>query len=407
MPPETPVEATRLNDGKPVLTADHFRKVGASEAEAGNINGPSVVRVPDWVPVHERPAKDARYYLYFAHHGGRYIRMAYAPEPTGPWRPFNTGDAVDSSMGDESSASPPRRTPGSGVLDLDLADSGEISTGSFRIRRHIASPDVLIDSQNRRFVMYFHAPSSTGRQETFVATSQFGLNFNPAASGGEEPAGAGSGVRDVIPGWFYFRTFEVAGRTFAYANGGRLYRAPGTTAAGERATLENADEPGGLWNPAGEEDRAEYWELIADRDNPIREIYRKLDRKTDAPRHFAVHHDEEAFPDDIFIFYTAKGDAPERILLTVIDLSALSRRERQEPANWRVKPPDQRTLLEPDQPWEGGDLPVATSASGKAVAVRELRDPFIFKDADGQLYLFYTGRGEEAIGVAALKIRSP
>lgn len=45
-----------------------------------NINGPSLLRVPDWV---KTPL--AKYYLYFAYHKGEQIRMAYANELTGPW----------------------------------------------------------------------------------------------------------------------------------------------------------------------------------------------------------------------------------------------------------------------------------------------------------------------------------
>ena len=35
-----------------------------------NINGPSLIRVPDWI---DNPL--GRYYLYFANHKGRYIRL--------------------------------------------------------------------------------------------------------------------------------------------------------------------------------------------------------------------------------------------------------------------------------------------------------------------------------------------
>src|SRR5687767_12344715 len=38
-----------------------------------NINGPTVIRVPAWV---KQPL--SRYYMYFAHHMGHYIRLAYA-----------------------------------------------------------------------------------------------------------------------------------------------------------------------------------------------------------------------------------------------------------------------------------------------------------------------------------------
>jgi hypothetical protein len=45
-----------------------------------NINGPSLIRVPDWI---QEPL--GRYYLYFAHHDGRYVRLAYSDELQGPW----------------------------------------------------------------------------------------------------------------------------------------------------------------------------------------------------------------------------------------------------------------------------------------------------------------------------------
>jgi hypothetical protein len=40
-----------------------------------NINWPSLIRVPDWV---EDPL--GRYYLYFSHHKGNHIRLAYADD---------------------------------------------------------------------------------------------------------------------------------------------------------------------------------------------------------------------------------------------------------------------------------------------------------------------------------------
>ena len=36
-----------------------------------NINGPSLIRVPNWVE-----GRLSRYYLYFADHKGAYIRLA-------------------------------------------------------------------------------------------------------------------------------------------------------------------------------------------------------------------------------------------------------------------------------------------------------------------------------------------
>ena len=51
-----------------------------------NINGPSLIRVPGWIA---RPL--GRYYLYFAHHDGRYIRLAYSDELPGPWTTYRDG----------------------------------------------------------------------------------------------------------------------------------------------------------------------------------------------------------------------------------------------------------------------------------------------------------------------------
>ena len=46
-----------------------------------NINGPSVVRMPDWVE-----GKQAALHLYFGHHKGDSIRLGYADRLEGPWK---------------------------------------------------------------------------------------------------------------------------------------------------------------------------------------------------------------------------------------------------------------------------------------------------------------------------------
>ena len=68
-----------------------------------------------------------------------------------------------------------------------------------------------------------------------------------------------------------------------------------------------------------------------------------------------------------------------------------------------------QTLLAPVAPWEGGDLPIAASFRGELnVPARELRDPYVFRDDGGALYLYYVGGGEQAIGVVGLiKEESP
>jgi hypothetical protein len=51
-----------------------------------NINGPSLIRVPGFVA---QPL--GKYYLYFAHHKGSYIRLAYADNVEGPYTVYTPG----------------------------------------------------------------------------------------------------------------------------------------------------------------------------------------------------------------------------------------------------------------------------------------------------------------------------
>ena len=69
-----PVQIQRLAD-RPIIHQ------GMDPALGDNINGPSLIRVPPWVT-----APLGRYYLYFAHHEGGYIRLAFADDLLGPWR---------------------------------------------------------------------------------------------------------------------------------------------------------------------------------------------------------------------------------------------------------------------------------------------------------------------------------
>jgi hypothetical protein len=131
-----------------------------------NINGPSLMRVPSWVA---RPL--GRYYLYFAHHHGTYMRLAWADRVEGPWTVH----------------------PG-GVLPLTATGAHD----------HVASPDVHVDTAARRIRLYFHGCTSVGRraQVSFVATSADGLRFD---------------ARPTPLGPFYFRVFAHDGWHYALA----------------------------------------------------------------------------------------------------------------------------------------------------------------------------------------------
>ena len=59
---------------------------GLSEEIGQNIQGPSLIKTPDWIP-----NKLAKYYLYFADHKGDHIKLAYSDYLLGPWEILNGG----------------------------------------------------------------------------------------------------------------------------------------------------------------------------------------------------------------------------------------------------------------------------------------------------------------------------
>ena len=92
--------ATRV-DGRPstpefdpIIDESTFGDVNTNSnsnaaSNGGNINGPSIIRVPDWIPISERVHPSAQYYLYFGNHRGDDIRMAWSDSLTGNWTLFN------------------------------------------------------------------------------------------------------------------------------------------------------------------------------------------------------------------------------------------------------------------------------------------------------------------------------
>jgi len=364
-PPDTTAPAAacaveRLNAGRPILHAAHFAERGVPD-DGRNINGPSVVRLPDWLAPDQRAHPAAVYYLYFAHHGGAYIRMAWAAAIEGPWTLYNTD------------ASSPA---GCGVLDLRSAGPDlaiDFGPGHARFEQHVASPDVHLDAPRRRFVMYFHAPTNTTAhgytqaQKTGVATSADGLNFNRPQNGGQP----GHGVRDALLGNAYFRVFPHHGHLYAVSNGGGLWRTPDPDNPWAPASTPTDD----AWTPGP---------------NPLQQA---LDARRLRPRHVALRHLDA---DTLEVFFTALNDTPERLYRVTLDIAGPW-------DGWRVSD-DCEVVLRAERAWEGGDLPAVQSQRGAAPATRinQLRDPCLLTDADGSTYLFYVGGGEQAIGVARL-----
>jgi hypothetical protein len=182
----TGIRVERLGDG-PIITGNMDSRMG------DNVNGPSLIRVPEWLA---NPL--GRYYLYFAHHDGRYIRLAYADQLIGPWRMHTDGV-------------------------LPLAES--------RFRGHIASPDVHVDDEQKRIRMYYHGGDQVsehpGPQWSRVATSSDGLHFE---------------ARDVRLANPYLRVIRYCDDYLGMAMPGVVYRSPDPLAAFETGpTLFDAD----------------------------------------------------------------------------------------------------------------------------------------------------------------------
>ena len=156
--------------GGPIIRPEMDARIGT------NINGPSLVRVPAWV---DEPL--GVYYLYFAHHKGRYIRMAYADDLEGPWTTY-----------------------GPGVLDLEDSFFGRPGFSS-----HVASPDVHVDEENRQIRMYYHGVVRRGVQRSRVALSSDGISFE---------------AREELLGNPYFRVFRYGGNHYAIGMPGVFYR---------------------------------------------------------------------------------------------------------------------------------------------------------------------------------------
>lgn len=264
-----------------------------------NINGPSLIRVPDWIP---DPL--GKYYLYFAHHQGIYIRLAYADNLAGPWRIY-----------------------GAGVLDL---------SASF-FEGHIASPDVHVLEDSQEIRMYYHGCClpEPPHQFTRLATSRDGLSFTAAPE---------------ILGTSYWRAFYWNGYWYTLEMPGKFRRS--------KSGVSDFEE-----GP-----------------NPF----------AGKMRHSAVILDQ----DKLTVFYSNKGDCPERILWTTIDLN-------EDWHSWHIGPIE--TLLVPEMDYEGADLPLEPSKKGAVhEPVHQLRDPCIFEEA-GNTYLLYSVAGESGIAIAELK----
>ena len=185
------VRVVRLS-GEPIIRPHMDDRMGS------NINGPSLIRVPDWI---EEPL--GRYYLYFADHKGSYIRLAFAGALAGPWRMHTPGTlTLEASHFATERPKPAAVSEGKGR-------EAEWTVERDHLRPHIASPDVHVDHGRREIRMYYHGMLDNGEQRTRVAVSGDGITFE---------------ARPEILGNSYFRVFRHRGWHYALVMPGELRR---------------------------------------------------------------------------------------------------------------------------------------------------------------------------------------
>lgn len=237
---------SRLSDN-PIITPESSPTLG------DNINGPSMIRIPDWVP-----NSLGRYYLYFAHHKGKHIRLAYSDDVAGPWTVHEPGvlQLKESYFPESIDASTLPQASQDRLAAIKTDDDDPLYC-------HVASPDVHIDHMRRQIRMYYHGLTENARQVTRLAQSADGLTFEA------QP--------EIIVHRPYLRVFEHQGFHYGLAMPGTMYRSlDGITDWEEGPSLFNEDM-----------------------------------------RHSAVTiHDER-----LYVFWTEVGDAPEHILLSTVDIS--------------------------------------------------------------------------------------
>ncbi len=226
-----------------------------------NIQGPSLIRVPDWV---REPL--GRYYLYFADHKGSYIRLAYADDVAGPWTVYPPGSLqlADSCFVTTPPPATDEELDSVRVLYDEIFGPGQLSHDlvTEATTPHIASPDVHVDPSNRRIVMYFHGLEALGLQVSRAAASGDGISFR---------------ARPEVLAPPYLRAFPYDGRVYAITMPGQFLRsADGLTGFESGPTLFEPDI-----------------------------------------RHAAVCRRGET----LHVFWSRVGDAPERILHSAVELA--------------------------------------------------------------------------------------
>ena len=299
-----------------------------------NINGPSVIRVPSWI---KNPL--GRYYLYFAHHKGAFIRLAYANELAGPWKIYESGVLK---VKDTAFYRPQPDPP---------------ALASILLYTHVASPEVVVDEANKRLIMLVHGWFTGGKRWP------------------EDPKEAARWVLDNKYGQHTQTTISADGLDFTALPGislptsySRLFRYQDSWYSMSRlGVLARGSNPATSFSEGPNPFDGSAW---AKRVRHVATLVRG---------------------DKLYIFFSAIGDAPERILLSTISLAS-------DWNTWRASPPVE--VLRPAAAYECTAIPVTPSARGESNgAEHALRDPGLIED-NGRVILFYSYCGEQGLAAA-------
>lgn len=287
--------------------------------EGLSINGPSLIRMPPWV---EKPG--GRYHLYFAHHNGKYIRLAFADRPEGPWTLH----------------------PG-GILPIKEQRA---------LRGHIASPEAVIDEETRQIFLFSHGvPRDGGPQVTSVAVSRDGLSFTDLGT---------------IVGPAYLRVFRHEGAWYGLNHSGVLGRAPKLGDPFEPVATIIGPEIQAAVDPA----------LRGEPGAPP-----AAGRPTSGDARYGIRHvGLDLHQGRLFVYFSCVGHRPERILCTVVDLAGPPETWRARGVIEILQPelPWEGTDL-PLAYSRGG----STIKHGDA-RVRELRDPAVWREGETAWLLY-------------------
>ena len=333
--------AAVLAQPAPAVGADRFTQnplitVATSASLGGNVNGPTVMRVPDWV---DRPL--GRYYMYFANHMGDFVRLAYADALTGPWRIHEPGVLHVR----ETAFYRPQPDPPGPRADFYT---------------HVASPEILVDHERQRLVLWVHGwwtngerwPDTAPAARAWAREHRYG-QFTQAA---ESADGLHFTVHPAITRASYLRVFEQSDQLYGVSRLGVVSRSADPLAEFEIGSSLFREHP--------------YAGRV---------------------RHVALVHRG----DQLLVFFTAIGDAPERVLVSRVSLIG-------DWTTWRAS--EAVEVLRPEASYECVDLPNLPSGGGDIdVPAQQIRDPFVFEE-DGRAYLFYATCGEQGIGGARLEL---